>query len=643
MKVRTVRLEIIREGTQYGYLLTPLARYLAICGNHEPEVLQVPFHHHVFMQRIRALNVKDGTPSVEQEDLELATELRRMLEGLNCLRATLAEADRDGVDLVALELVLSASELALLPFELVWKPGVPTRSIAGCNVAIIRGTRSVPSTLIQWPLRPNILLAASSASGGRPVPSADHEAVIRAALMPWCDFASGAALQAELKKYLTVINNASLQSIASALRSAPHGRPFTHIHLLAHGRAYGPLEAKFGLVFDDSTKPSGRNRGDVVDGTRLASALTGAGDHPPPVVVTIAGCHSGSVGDVSLPGTSIAWDLHNQGIPWIVASQFPLTYEGSTIFAKRLYESLLWVDDPRVALGWARSALHAECASDTDWASVVSYGALPEDVEADVEAARIKQLRRALDAAVAHADAYVVPQGDPGRCPDALGRVETLLTNRSPDLNDHLEMTWFLGSIYKRLGQNAAGRPFADRGLRTPLPTDTSLARELFERSMQAYRKAYIETSEPSALAQYLSLQAFRGDELDRPMWHLALRQTELLMSAQHSPERMMELERTRLELTVQRPLVKDPVVDDRFGVVIDDMRRWLRDRPSTTFELYSMLRQLQTYARWCSDEAVVHRAEHLAQILSAGRVTSRWTATVDWRRSASGYELVMS
>ena len=37
------------------------------------------------------------------------------------------------------------------------------------------------------------------------------------------------------------------------------------------------------------------------------------------------------------PTASVAHDLHDQGIPLVVASQFPLSIEGSVPFVERFY------------------------------------------------------------------------------------------------------------------------------------------------------------------------------------------------------------------------------------------------------------------------------------------------------------------
>jgi hypothetical protein len=62
----------------------------------------------------------------------------------------------------------------------------------------------------------------------------------------------------------------------------------------------------------------------------------------------------------------------------VVASQFPLTKDGSVTVASILYQGLLCGDNPWVLLHQLRSELHSRYGNDShDWASLVVYEALP--------------------------------------------------------------------------------------------------------------------------------------------------------------------------------------------------------------------------------------------------------------------------
>ena len=104
-------------------------------------------------------------------------------------------------------------------------------------------------------------------------------------------------------------------------------------------------------------------------------------------------------------GASFAHDLHQSGIPLVVASQFPLSKEGSVVMAQTLYRDLMWSVNPLVTLHKVRTELHSVYAQNShDWASLVVYEALPSNLEAQLEEVRYLQTRRALNAALGHVD-----------------------------------------------------------------------------------------------------------------------------------------------------------------------------------------------------------------------------------------------
>src|SRR4030095_16857773 len=147
-----------------------------------------------------------------------------------------------------------------------------------------------------------------------------------------------------------------------------------------------------------------------VSGERFCTALTtivDGGIHRP-TVVTIASCDSGNVGSVVRPGASFAHALHQGGIPLVVASQFPLSIEGSVPLVATVYRGLLWGEHPLVLLQEIRAELHARYTSRWhDWASLVVYEALPRDMSEQLERARYFQAKRAVDAALETIDVAV--------------------------------------------------------------------------------------------------------------------------------------------------------------------------------------------------------------------------------------------
>ena len=122
----------------------------------------------------------------------------------------------------------------------------------------------------------------------------------------------------------------------------------------------------------------------------------------------MASCDSGNVGTVVRPGASFAHALHQGGVPLLVASQFPLSTEGSVPLVATLYSGLLWGGNPLLLLQEIRAELHARYTSRWhDWASLVVYEALPQALGEQLDRVRYFQSRRALDAALERIDRAV--------------------------------------------------------------------------------------------------------------------------------------------------------------------------------------------------------------------------------------------
>ena len=201
-----------------------------------------------------------------------------------------------------------------------------------------------------------------------------------------------------------MLNNASLEDIRQACANGQ----YTHVHILAHGKPYEHAgDLRYGLAL---CAPGSRAE-DIVEGRQLAQALRtvhlGEGARSHPNVVTLATCDSGNVGSVLVPGGSIAHDLHAFGIPWVVASQFPLTMAGSVTLTEVLYQRLLRGDDPRGIQHEIRHRLNTGSRTDHDWASLVVYATIPSDFAEAVEAFRDRQTRALIDVALGKAEAMI--------------------------------------------------------------------------------------------------------------------------------------------------------------------------------------------------------------------------------------------
>jgi hypothetical protein len=409
--MRTITLELLRHGPAHNQLLSPLTPYLALCENHAAVTLHVPFEHNQFLYRLNALGYNLSPESRVFQLKDTASVLGDILSEIPGLTAESNKEDNDTDPLTHLRLILSASELALLPFELALSPnGLPG---AGQNlllqsqmpICLTREIRRVAGEKVQWPTKPKILfISAAPKELNAQIPLESHLLVLRRLISPWVKyFDTPEKRRARVREHLRVLPNASIDAIEEECASGE----YTHIHVLAHGVPVkeGP-DNRFALALHHARFP---DRVEHISGARLAAALRpslrpGSQGVFRPAVVTLASCDSGNVGSVVGAGSSIAHALHEAGIPMVVAGQFPLSFEGSVRLLDCLYEGLLWGVDPRRLLYDLRRRLYAQFPENHDWASLTAYVSFPSDFSEQLQAVKIKQANESINAAMNHAD-----------------------------------------------------------------------------------------------------------------------------------------------------------------------------------------------------------------------------------------------
>lgn len=697
--IRTVTLELLRHGPAHNQLLSPLTPYLALCGNHDAETVHVGFEHLQLMRRIRALRYEEGSRQARAALQEAADEVARLIAGIRSLTAELSSAPRGDRRLVHLRLVLSASELSLLPFELVTSPsgfpgqGQPLSLQTVAPIALTREVRRVSASTIRWPAKPRILVVAAAPRAARgvdgrpvaPIPLRAHLLAIRRALAPWL---VGGAPE-ELERHVTVLPEATLAEVREACAAAP----FTHVHVLAHG--YGAEEdgeIRYGLAFH---KDDDRDRVDVVSGSRLAAALRchssaeDSAELATPAVVTVASCDSGNVGSVVAQGASVAHELHEAGIPLVLASQFPLSIRGSAILAELTYRRLLRGDDPRVLVHDLRQELHVACPDTHDWAAVVAYAALPPDIEAQVKQARFHRARRAVDTVMARLDRAQSPrEEDLTALEDVMRTFEAAVPDEDTPA-ERVRAYGLLASAKKRaallyygdppwplLALEGVSRPPAPRpdkpdyapdpvalftarsllgGSIPPPPPAAGAASDEVTRTLRAqlssrraleearsyYMKAFrLATNEPWAVVQWLSLTAALeplDDEAEQEAFAdrwIAARVIAEDNLASPSPQHVVWAHSALIELYVLAQVL--PVDHRARREASAQARRHVEEMlavvaadpyPGARFDAYSVLRQLLRYADWWwRDRAVIRELPaRLAERMRLRGVRSRW------------------
>jgi hypothetical protein len=418
VKIRKVTVEVLREGPRHNQLLSPLTHYLAICGDSPAARLMLPpnYEQANFERKLSELRyevVSDDVDRLHSVLQETGTEIGTILGNIPGLAGTVS-AQGDATDtLVHLQLVLSASELARLPFELSKVPaggGAPPDEwlLLHRPICLTRRNRSVPASRRPWGRDPRILFVA-----GPDVEEAydEHLGALRRVLAPWSTAPEQRGPKRSSEPWLTVLRNASLGDLEAAMRRRP-----AFVHVLAHGDDdFDDPYGRFGVNLADET----------VSGERLASAMTSideTGEHLP-TVVTMATCDSANEASPIPPDTSVAFSLHSRGVPLVIASQFPLSVDGSLPFVEVLYDDLMRGVHPFESLYRLRLKLHSNHSGfHHDWASVTVHESLSDGLDAELEEVRYWQSRRAHETALrrvelatdgTHPPVDVVTSGDP--------------------------------------------------------------------------------------------------------------------------------------------------------------------------------------------------------------------------------------
>ncbi len=427
-RIRTVELQLLRQGPPHNQLLSPLTDYLALCGDHPNTTLNFPLEHQSLKVRLHALRYKDSEETRKIQLFETASVVAGMFADVPGLISELGHRDSIAESLVHLSIATTASELSLVPFELAHSPpGFPGSGGSlslqtEFPVCITRRSRKVRFDSLDWNVTPRILMVASDAGGDIPLTS--HYTLLRELIDPWVfkdvrkpesvDETSPDQVLPHVRKRLVLLKDANIRSIRDTIYQAiDENQPFTHIHVLAHGCPLPNQDESYGVALHHPNQ-SGV---DAVDGVRLGQLFTGKladdrqrrrlnTDTVRPNVVTLAICDSGNTGfDVARPGASVAFHIHEAGIPMVVGSQFQLTKGGSVVLTNSIYRQLLEGCDPRICLWEARRDLLSQCAERLkvnsegrhDWASIVVFAAFPLNIERESKKLERSQQKMRMD------------------------------------------------------------------------------------------------------------------------------------------------------------------------------------------------------------------------------------------------------
>ncbi len=626
IEIRTVTVEFLRAGPPHNQLLSPLTQYLAVCGDAGAGVVNVPYEQAAFERRLKELRYETGDPADRIAMLhDMGVDMGKILGSVPGLPGALMVDPSKSATLVRLRLTLSASELAHLPFELAKVPvgaGATSESWLAIQtrppVCLTRNIRSVSSEDVVWPHKPRILFISGDPSV---VPFDEHRQALLEAVEPfrYPDVAVTADdAREQIGELLTILKNPTLTDV---LRECD-ATAYTHVHILTHGDQDEAERDTYGLVFrgaDDAP--------DVVSGERFASALTSVGRDcvHRPAVVTVASCDSGNVGTVTIPGASFAHALHQAGVPLVVASQFPLSMEGSLPLARKLYDGLMWGDHPLVLLQRLRAELHARYTSTWhDWASLVVYEALPHSLALQLDSLRYHQARRAMDAALERIDRAVR-----GRSDESLAQLDAAIeraVQRMPFAGQYaIECLGLRASGRKRLAQAAFTLSEERSGAKVQWRDPFELLEQSWADYNEAVRRLLVNDGTTVqrvatlhwVLVQAVSLAAVLGKEDAEERWKTAKLSADLYCGHASVEERawayasLAELYLIKLAEPALTPEERQHVT----ACALEHASQLVGAYPfRTEFPVTSTLRQFRRYVDWWGDsrfeQALRERAE---------------------------------
>lgn len=412
-----IKLELLRGGAPHNQLLSPAIGYLALCGEAAPHTLHIPFEHRDIINSLLAFRYRNCIDKKESERLRkaelerLARQIGQILGSIPAFAAEVSgiEPPKHG-DIIHLRLVLAGNELSLIPWELTQVPeGLPGTGLflllqPRIPISMTREVRGASRRQVIWDKKPRVLFATTSAGDFPPNTIEAHLLSLRLALESWI-YDEWEINGWNLDEYpIDVIQYASVENI----REKCLENDYTHVHILAHGcKIDEDAASRYGLMLHKSRDCEKR---ECVTGEQLTQALLSSRTHrgaSDPVMVTLATCDSANQVDTVYPGGSVAHTLHQEGVPWVIASQFPLTVKGSVILATDFFADLFQGADPRMALHKIRQHLNTRFGDRHDWASIAAYASIPPDFDSQVEDFRQRAMRQQRNHAFALVDKAV--------------------------------------------------------------------------------------------------------------------------------------------------------------------------------------------------------------------------------------------
>ncbi|MEM8712242.1 MAG: CHAT domain-containing protein, partial [Planctomycetota bacterium] len=355
-------------------------------------------------------------------------------------------------------------------------------------------------------------------------------------------------------------------------------------------------------------------------------------DHP--AMVTIASCNGAEIAEFKQAGASLAHELHVQGVPVVIASQFPLSKSGSVLMVSEIYRRVLHGEDVRVALHLTRRRLFNHATKHHDWASLVAYVSLPDDIDGQFDELTDKVRRKRVEHGLQKLDQRISPDyhSEAMHVPFApdLEEISSLTSQLEKPLEelklvDQEKQTsrtaGVLASTYKRLSQmrfaailnvneGTRGDEETSRPSREAIEHQQSLGLMDLMQSRDYYLTAMKRDRAGSwAYVQYLSLSAILHhegmDSTPVALEHLdsaRVLSSLTIAAGENGDDSTAHAALAELELLSWVIKGGDPGQANRCAQrIVKHLERFLSAVEPGDFEVYATWRQFQRYRVWFS------------------------------------------
>lgn len=269
-----------------------------------------------------------------------------------CLLRSLDEAQRRGVGLrIRLRIDGGLPELGGLPWEYLYAPALHRFLALSDQTPVVRYLETAQPVLPLQTQPPLSVLAVLASPTDLPPLAVEAEwQRLQAALT---DLAGRQAVSLERLQQPTV----------DALQARLRRGPVHVLHFVGHGSPAGDAGGEGGLVFEND-----RRRSQSVPASALALLLH---DHAPLRLAFLNACQ-GAAGGRSDPFAGVAQRLVQQGLPAVVAMQFPVSDAAGLALAHEFYRALADGCAVDTALTEARKAI-AAAGNETEWGTPVLF------------------------------------------------------------------------------------------------------------------------------------------------------------------------------------------------------------------------------------------------------------------------------